>query len=258
MEDVKELRKKIRANEFTIPTTGYGLDRLQANVVILPKQYAYDFLLFCVRNPKPCPILEITDVGSPYIKKYSDDTIDIRTDVPKYRVFKNGELVEEPLDIKDIWQDDFVTFLLGCSFTFENELMNNEIPVKHMNQGKNVAMYITNIDTEEAGSFSGKQVVSMRPFHYSLIPRVVEITSKFPSAHGAPIHIGDPNQIGVKDIRVPEFGDPIDIAEDEVPVFWACGVTPQVALLNSKPDIAITHAPGHMLITDYLTAKLAK
>ncbi|MFT9488280.1 MAG: putative hydro-lyase [Tepidibacillus sp.] len=258
MENVQHLRMKIRANEFTKPTTGYGMDRLQANVVILPKKYAYDFLLFCIRNPKPCPILEITDTGSPYIKKYSDDIIDIRTDVPKYRVFKNGEFVDEPLDIKDIWQDDFVTFLLGCSFTFENELINNGIPVKHINQGKNVAMYITNIETEPAGSFRGNQVVSMRPFHYSLIPRVVEITSRFPSAHGSPIHIGDPTQIGIKDIHSPDFGDSIDIAENEVPVFWACGVTPQVALLNSKPDITITHAPGHMLITDYPTAKLAR
>jgi len=258
MSDWKELRKQIRSNQFTKPTTGYAMDRLQANVVILPKKYAYDFLLFSVRNPKPCPILDITDTGSPYITKLADDVIDIRTDVPKYRVYKNGELVEEPLDIKSYWQDDFVTFLLGCSFTFENELINNSIPVKHIEQEKNVAMYITNIETEAAGMFSGNSVVSMRPIHHSLIPRVIEITSKFPSAHGSPLHIGDPNQIGIKNINEPEFGDFIEIGEDEVPVFWACGVTPQVAALNSKPEIMITHAPGHMLITDYPTAKLAK
>jgi uncharacterized protein YcsI (UPF0317 family) len=256
-DDLFELRKQIRNNEFIQPTTGFAMERVQANIVILPKKHAYDFLLFCVRNPKSCPLLEVTDIGSPYLHKYSLTNIDIRTDIPKYHVFINGELVDQPFDIKKYWRDDLVCFLLGCSFTFEDALIKNEIPIKNITQGKNVAMYQTNIDCNESGVFSGKVVVSMRPFHYSHIPRVFEITSKYPSVHGTPIHVGEPKAIGITDIHYPDYGDPIEISPDEIPVFWACGVTPQAVCLNSKPEIMITHAPGHMLITDYPNSKLA-
>ncbi len=218
-------------------------------MVILPKDYAYDFLLFCVRNQKSCPLIEVTDVGSPYC---SGGDIDLRMDIPRYRVFQHGTFTDEPLDIKDYWQNDFVGFLIGCSFTFEHALITGGIPMKHIQQGKNVAMYVSNIECSQAGMFSGKTVVSMRPIHQSQVELAVEITAKYPHTHGAPIHIGHPKLIGIEDIYRPDFGDNITIEPSEIPVFWACGVTPQVVCLNGKPEIMITHAPGHMLITNYL------
>ena len=249
-KDVEILINKIRNNEFARPTSGYAVDNVQANVVILEEKYALDFLVFCVRNPKSCPLLSISDPGSPYVQALFSSTFDIRTDVPKYHIYRNGKIAESPLDIKNLWKDDFVVFLLGCSFTFEGALMANNIRIKHIEKGLNVAMYQTNIDCVPSGIFSGKMVVSMRAFPHSVIPRVVEITSRYTQAHGSPIHIGDPGIIGIEDICKPDYGDAIEISSDEVPVFWGCGVTPQSAVLNSKPEMMITHAPGHMLITD--------
>jgi len=250
-----EARKLIREGKWQGPTCGMALGFVQANLVILPKKYAYDFLLFSFRNPKPCPLLDVLDAGN-HVPKIAKDG-DIRTDIPKYRIYKNGKLFDEVTDIKEIWQDDFVSFLLGCSFTFEKALLENGIPVRHLEENKNVPMYITNIDTVPAGVFSGKMVVSMRPIPEKLVIRAVQVTSRFPAVHGAPVHIGDPVKIGIKNIEKPDFGDPVEIKENEVPVFWACGVTPQSVALSSKPDIMITHSPGHMFITDLKDEELA-
>lgn len=249
METLEQLRSKIRIGDWTQPTTGQAAGYTQANLVILPKKYAYDFLLFCIRNPKTCPIIEVTDAGSPVPKK-SAPTADLRTDLPKYRIYKNGELKEEVTDITDYWQNDLVSFLIGCSFTFEKPLLENGIPIRYIEEGRNVSMYKTNVPCESAGIFQGPMVVSMRPMSPKDAIRAVQITSRFPSVHGAPVHIGDPAQIGIQDLNKPDFGDAVTIQEGEVPVFWGCGVTPQAAVMASKPEFVITHAPGHMFITD--------
>jgi uncharacterized protein YcsI (UPF0317 family) len=251
-----EARQLIREGVLTGPTAGIALGYTQANLVILPKELAYDFLLFAFRNPKPCPILDVTDVGSPEPKGVAKGA-DLRTDIPKYRIYKKGVLEAEVNDIRDYWRDDFVAFLLGCSFTFEKALLENDIPVRHIEEGKNVPMYITNIETRPAGIFHGYMVVSMRPIPQNLVVRAVQVTSRFPSVHGAPVHIGDPKAIGIASLDKPDFGDPVEIKAGEVPVFWACGVTPQAVAMKSKPEIMITHSPGHMFITDLKDEMLA-
>ncbi|WP_010531694.1 putative hydro-lyase [Lentibacillus jeotgali] len=247
--DVDKIRRAIRQGEWTKPTTGVILGNTQANLVILPKRYAYDFLLFCLRNPKSCPLLEVTDEGMPVPVKTAPDA-DLRTDLPKYRIYKNGEKVDEVTDISDHWSDDFVSFIIGCSFTFEKPLLDNGIPIRHIDEGRNVSMYRTNIPCESAGELSGQMVVSMRPMKPADAIRAVQITSRFPSVHGAPVHIGDPDAIGINDLSKPDFGDQVAIHADEVPVFWACGVTPQSVVMESDIEMMITHAPGHMFITD--------
>jgi len=244
-----EIRSLIRRNELTRPTAGMAKGFTQANMAILKKELAFDFLLFCQRNPKPCPVLDVTEPGSP-IPQLIAPGADIRTDIPKYRIYRHGELVEEVTDILKYWEDDMVAFLIGCSFTFEHPLMNNGIPVRHIEENCNVAMYKTNIPCAKAGRFEGPVVVSMRPIPEKDVVRAVQVTSRFPSVHGAPIHIGNPAHIGVKNINKPDFGDAVTIKDGEVPVFWACGVTPQAAAMQVKPELMITHAPGHMLITD--------
>lgn len=245
----KDVRGLIRTGEVNMPTSGMSEGYLQANLAILPKKYAYDFLLFAQRNPKPCPILEVLDEGSSLTKIMADGA-DIKTDVPKYRVYENGEFKEEVTDLKDIWQDDFVTFVIGCSFSFEKAMLEAGVPVRHIEDEHNVPMYITNIECESAGAFHGNMVVSMRPIPYEDVVKASTVTARFPATHGAPVHIGDPSVIGIKDIDKPDFGDRSDFKEGEVPVFWACGVTPQAVAMASKPEIMITHAPGHMLILD--------
>jgi len=245
----KEVRAAIRNRSFTGDTAGLGGGYIQGNLAILPAEYATDFLRFCQRNPKPCPLVGVSETGDPILHTLGDD-VDIRTDVPQYKIFKNGQLIEQVEDITAHWRDDFVTFVLGCSFSFEEALMQDGIPVRHIEQNKTVPMYRTNIQTVKAGPFSGECVVSMRALSVQDAIRAVEITSRFPEAHGTPIHFGDPAAIGIEDVNKPDFGDPTEIKEGEVPVFWACGVTPQVAIQNAKPSICITHAPGHMLITD--------
>lgn len=244
-----EIRALIRRNELTRPTAGMAKGFTQANLAILKKELAFDFLLFCQRNPKPCPVLDVTEPGSP-IPQLIAPGADIRTDIPKYRIYRHGELVEEVTDILNYWEDDMVAFLIGCSFTFEHPLMNNGIPVRHIEENCNVAMYKTNIPCIKAGRFEGPVVVSMRPIPEKDVVRAVQVTSRFPSVHGAPIHIGNPAHIGIKNINKPDFGDAVTIKDGEVPVFWACGVTPQAAAMQVKPELMITHAPGHMLITD--------
>ncbi len=243
------IRKLCRYGEFKTPTPGVASGYVQANLVVLPKSVAFDFLLFCHRNPKPCPLLDITEVGDPEPRMVAPGG-DVRTDLPRYHVFREGELVEEVTDIKELWRDDFVAFLIGCSFSFETALLNACVPVRHIEEGKNVPMYKTNLSCVSAGVFSSPLVVSMRPLSPADAIRAVHITSRFPKAHGAPVHLGDASAIAISNIDSPDFGDAVTTHEGEIPVFWACGVTTQTAILQAKPEIAITHAPGHMFITD--------
>ncbi|MDR2267786.1 MAG: putative hydro-lyase [Christensenellaceae bacterium] len=245
----KEIREKIRAEQITWNTSGMCAGYAQANLVILPKAQAYDFLLFAQRNPKSCPLLEVSDPGSRSLKYIAQDA-DIARDIPKYRVYKDGILEGEFTDVAAFWNDELVSFLIGCSFSFESALLEAGVPVRHIEEGRNVPMYITNIPCVPAGIFSGNMVVSMRPIPHSLVVKAVTVTASMPRVHGAPVHIGDPASIGIKDISRPEFGDAVTINDGEVPVFWCCGVTPQSVVMNSKPKFVITHAPGHMFITD--------
>ncbi|MCH3963514.1 MAG: putative hydro-lyase [Clostridium sp.] len=244
-----DVRRLIREEKITTPTAGMCAGYAQANLVILPKELAYDFLLFTQRNPKSCPLLEVSDEGCKKLKYLGND-IDITTDIPKYRVYEKGILTGEYTDVDDMWRDDFVSFLIGCSFSFESDLIEADVPIRHIEENCNVPMFITNIDCTPAGMFNGKMVVSMRPLPYNQIVKSVLISGEMPKVHGAPVHIGEPSVIGIKDITKPDFGDAVTIKEDEVPVFWACGVTPQSVVMNVKPEIVITHSPGHMLITD--------
>lgn len=250
-----EVRQLIREGKYTGQTSGMCAGYAQANLAILPKEMAYDFLLFAQRNPKPCPILEVSDVGSRFLKTIAPGA-DIAKDIPKYRIYENGVLTGEYTDVSEFWRDDFVSFLIGCSFSFEAELLEVGVPVRQIEEGRNVPMYTTNIACEPAGIFSGNMVVSMRPMPPSEVVRSVQVTNSMPRVHGAPIHIGDPSVIGIKDINKPDFGEAVTINPGEVPVFWPCGVTPQSVIMNTKPSIAITHAPGHMLITDIRNAAL--
>lgn len=252
----EEARKEIRLGKWTAPTPGIAYGYTQANLVILPYKYAVDFFIFCQRNPKPCPVLDVCEPGK-FTPVLTAPSADIRTDVPKYRLYKNGKMVEELTDIKSLWSDDLVSFLLGCSFTFEKALSDAGISIRHIEENKNVPMYITNIECVPAGIFNGPMVVSMRPIAEELVEKAISITSRFPRVHGAPIHVGDPGKIGIKDISKPDFGDSVTIKKGEVPVFWACGVTPQAAVMRVKPDMVITHAPGHMFITDIKDDDLA-
>ena len=229
-------------------TAGFSAGFAQANLIALDKKYAFDFLLFAQRNPKPCPllgVLEPGEVSSPLLAGG-----DIRTDIPSYRVFSHGSLIDEPKDATAYWTENTVAFLIGCSFTFERALIDNNVPVAHIEQGVNVPMYLTNIDCEPAGVFSGKMVVSMRPIPAGLVSDAVRITSRYPAVHGAPVHVGEPGLIGIDDLGAPDFGDAVDIPAGWVPVFWACGVTPQSIVMHSKPELAICHSPGKMLVTD--------
>lgn len=246
--DTGELREKIRNGEFTGTTSGAAGNKVQANLVILPKEYAFDFLLYAMRNKKAVPVIEVIENGK--TESRFADASDIRTDIPKYNVFKDGILTDTVENITEYWQDDFVTFLIGCSFTFEQAILDEGLSIKHIDEGRNVAMYKTNIATDPAGVFSGELVVSMRPFDAGEVERVTAVTNQFPTMHGGPVHYGDPVEIGIKDINQPEYGEAIEIGENAQPVFWACGVTPQNAALNAKPHIMITHAPGHMFVTD--------
>lgn len=250
-----EVRKLIREGKITCQTSGMCLGYAQANLVIVPKDIAYDFLLFTQRNPKSCPLLEVGDVGDKFLKYLGKD-INIAKDIPKYRIYKKGELIGEYTDIEKFWREDFVSFLIGCSFSFESELLEADIPVRHIEEGCNVPMFKTNINCNEAGIFKGKMVVSMRPIPKDKIVKSVLVSGSMPKVHGAPIHIGNPEDIGIKDINKPDFGDKVTIKEGEVPVFWPCGVTPQSVIMNVKPEIVITHSPGHMLITDIKNVNL--
>jgi uncharacterized protein YcsI (UPF0317 family) len=252
----KEIRNLIRKGKWDKPTAGLAMGYAQANLVILPEKYAFDFLLFCQRNPKPCPLLEVLEPGQFRTKFLSLDA-DVRTDIPRYNIYRKGKLEKTIKNIKNFWEPDFVTFLLGCSFSFEEAMLRSKIPVRHIEENKNVPMFISSIPCQPAGVFHGPMVVTMRPIRSNRITRAVQITSRYVSVHGAPIHIGDPSRIGINDLKKPDFGDPVTIQKGEVPVFWACGVTPQAVVMKAKPDLCITHAPGHMFISDLLNEELA-
>lgn len=244
-----ELRQLCRHNQFTEQTSGRCLGYTQANLVVLPEKDAYDFLLFAQRNPKPCPILEVTDTGSRQLHEFAQ-SVDLARDFPRYRIYQHGKLVAEPLDVVDYWRPDLVSFLIGCSFSFEANLIAAGIEMRHITEYVNVPMYNTNIVAKAAGRFRGNYVVSMRPIPEAQIVRAVTVTEQLPQVHGTPLQIGDPAAIGIADLAKPDYGDAVTIKPGEVPVFWACGVTPQAVVMQSKPDFVITHAPGHMLVTD--------
>ena len=249
-------RLRIRTGAFTGQTSGLAPGNVQANLAILPAALAGDFLRFGHANPKPCPVLAVSEPGNPHLPFLGAD-LDIRTDIPRYRVWRHGELVEECTDISHLWRDDLVSFPIGCSFSFEEALIEDGIDVRHISCGSNVPMYRTSIACTPAGIFHGPMVVSMRPMTPKDAIRAVQITSRFPSVHGAPVHIGLPHLIGIKDLDKPDYGDPVPIGAGELPVFWACGVTPQAVIAETKPELCITHAPGCMLITDLRNSNLA-
>ena len=245
MTTAAEARTKFRAGLVT-PTAGVAPGHTQANLIAVPRDWAYDVLLFAQRNPKPCPVLDVTDVGSPRTVLATD--ADLRTDLPAYRVWRGGELAEECSDVTKFWRDDLVALLIGCSFTFTSALDDAGIPVR----GANVPMYVTNVPCRATERLHGPLVVSMRPVPADLVATAVAVTRMMPAVHGAPVHIGDPGGLGIKELDEPDFGEPVEILPGEVPVFWACGVTPQAAVMASRPPFAITHAPGHMFVADVL------
>ena len=250
-----EVRSLIREGKITGPTSGMCLGYAQAYLVALPKALAYDFLLFTQRNPKACPVLEVSDAGIRRLPYLALDA-DIALDIPKYRVYENGVMTGEYQKADRLWRDDLVSFLIGCSFSFEDALLEAGVPVRHIEEGRNVPMYNTTIPLRPAGVFHGDMVVSMRPVPRELVVRAVTVTAAMPRVHGAPIHIGNPAAIGIRDIHQPDYGDSVTIHPDEVPVFWPCGVTPQAVVMRVKPEFVITHAPGHMFITDIKNALL--
>ncbi len=254
--DSRDVRHAARSQGFTGYTAGLAPGYVQTNICILQKAYADDFLLFCQRNPKPCPLIARSDVGNPRLPTLAED-LDIRTDVPRYHIFKEGKFVEEVTDVSSHWQDDFVTFALGCSFSFEEALQDAGIPLRFLANNDVAGVYVSNIPTEAAGAFEAPLVVTMRPFKPTDAIRAIQITSRFPNVHGAPVHIGDPAMIGV-DLknRYQNVGDGT-VADGEIPLFWACGLTPQFAVMNAKSPICITHAPSSMLVTDLRNASLA-
>ncbi len=251
----EEVRKLIREGKITGQTSGMCAGYAQANLVILPKELAYDFLLFTQRNPKSCPLLEVSDTGSRGLRYIAQDA-DIARDFPRYRIYREGELDGEYASVEEFWRDDFVSFLIGCSFSFESELLEVGVPVRQIEEKRNVPMFRTNIPCTPAGVFHGNMVVSMRPVPYDQIVKAVLVTGGMPKVHGAPIHVGDPEVIGIHDIGRPDFGDSVTIKDGEVPVFWPCGVTPQNVVMDVAPEFAITHAPGHMFITDVKNEEL--
>lgn len=243
------VRAEIRRGKYQSHTAGLGDGYLQTNLAILPEVFALDFMRFCQRNPKPCPLVGVSDTGNPMMFTLGSD-IDIRRDVPRYNIYRDGKLDESALDISDIWGDSMVAFALGCSFTFERALRETGIPVWHVENDRTVPMFRSNIDTVPAGPFRGKMVVSMRSIPADRVDEAANISRGFPLAHGAPVHVGDPAEIGIADVSRPDWGDAAPVKDGEVPMFWACGVTPQVAIEAAGVPLCITHKPGHMLLTD--------
>ncbi|MDO5691173.1 MAG: putative hydro-lyase [Pseudomonadota bacterium] len=250
------VRLRARSGGLVGLTAGLAPDHVQANLVILPAALAGDFLRFCQRNPKACPLLAVSDVGSPRLPTLGHD-LDVRTDVPRYRVWRCGTVVDEPIDVSAHWRDDLISFAIGSSFSFEQALLAEGIEVRHIARGCNVPMYRTTIPTQPAGPFAGPLVVSMRPLRAPDAIRAIQITSRFPAVHGAPVHLGDPSRIGIADLSRPDHGDAVPVHGDELPVFWACGVTAQSVIAASRPEFCITHAPGHMLVSDLKNHHLA-
>lgn len=251
------VREQCRSGVLDQPTLGLAMGYVQTNLVILPSHFAAEFLLFCQQNPKPCPVLEVLDKGNPEPKQFAPSA-NICTDFPRYRVFREGELIEERKEITSLWTDDLVGFLIGCSFSFEEAMLKAGLTIRHIEENKNVPMYRTTLECQPTDRFSGPMVVSMRPLPADQIAQAVEITGRYAQVHGAPVHIGAPADIGIKDISLPDYGEAVTIHPGETPVFWACGVTPQAAIARAKPKLAITHAPGFMLVTDVKNESLRR
>ncbi|HSG04129.1 MAG TPA: putative hydro-lyase [Marinobacterium sp.] len=256
LNDSQQQRSAIRSGAYTGTTSGLAPGFVQGNVVILPAAYADDFYKFCHQNPTPCPLISVSEAGDPSMPALGED-LDIRFDVPEYLVFRDGARAETLTDLESVWRDDLVTFVLGCSFSFEDALQSAGIPVRNVDSCTNVSMYRTNLPTQAVGPFSGELVVTMRPFTPQNAIRAIQITTRLPKAHGAPVHLGSPELIGIRDLSTPEFGDPVEIYEGEIPVYWGCGVTTQVALEGAKLPFAITHMPGKMIITELLNEELS-
>jgi uncharacterized protein YcsI (UPF0317 family) len=250
------VRRECRSAGFDGQTSGLAPGYVQGNLAILPRDWAADFLRFCQANPKPCPLLGMSEPGSPEMPALGAD-LDIRTDLPRYRVWAHGELADSPTDLMSVWRDDLVSFIIGCSFSFEEALVESDIPVRHIACGCNVPMYRTSISTRSAGRFHGPLVVSMRPLKPADAIRAIQVTTRLPAVHGAPVHIGFPEDIGIKNLDRPDYGDSVPVEAGELPVFWACGVTPQAAIAAVRPPFAITHAPGCMLVTDLRNSQLS-
>ena len=244
-----ELRAAARRGEWRGTTAGHCPAYQQANVVILPEEAAIEFVAFCTRNPTPCPIIEITPPGDPEPARAAPGA-DLRTDVPGYRIYRKGELAEQRDDIRDLWRDDLVTFLLGCSFTFEHALIEAGISVRNVECNTMVPMFVSSLLCLPAGRFHGPMVVTMRPIPEAQVPLVRELSARYPHAHGAPLHVGDPKAIGIADLSRPDYGEPVSIHPGEVPVFWGCGVTPQAVALEARAELMITHEPAQMFLTD--------
>ena len=256
MDDPREARAAIRSAEWTGQTSALAPGYTQANLVVLPEADALDFLRFCVRNPKPCPVLDVTDPGDTEPDALAPGA-DLRTDLPGYLVWRDGEAEEQRTDVRDVWRDDLVAFLIGCSFTFERAMVAEGLPVRHAEQGVNVPMFRTSRECRPAGSFAGPLVVSMRPMTPEQAIRATQVTARYPAVHGAPVHVGEPEALGIGDVAAPDYGDAVEVRDGEVPVFWACGVTPQAVAAASRPELMITHAPGHMFVTDVPDARWA-
>ena len=252
----EQVRAACRDGRLTGHTAGLATGLAQANLVVLPQEWASEFLLFCQRNPKPCPLLEVTTAGNPVPARLAPQA-DLRTDLPRYRIWENGELVAEPTDICDHWRDEFVCFLIGCSFTFEAALLQAGVPLRHIEMDVTIPMYRTTIPCQPAARFHGPMVVSMRPLKPADAITAVQITSRYPAVHGAPVHIGLPSQIGIEDLARPDFGQPVPVHDNDLPVFWACGTTPQFVVMEAKPPLVITHSPGAMFVTDVRDESLA-
>lgn len=249
-------RLACRTGGFDKPTVGVAPGWVQANLAILPKSLAMDFMVFCQANPKPCPVLGVSMPGDPRVPAVADD-LDIRTDLPRYRVWRDGEMVDEVTDVTGLWRDDLVSFVIGCSFSFEEALTADGLRIRHVDENRNVPMYRTDISCVPAGPFHGPMVVSMRPFRPADAIRAIQITSRYPAVHGAPVHVGRPDLLGIADLGTPDYGESVTVYDDEIPVFWACGVTPQSVIRTAKPAFAITHAPGCMLVTDRRNSEFA-
>jgi uncharacterized protein YcsI (UPF0317 family) len=256
MTSAEFVRSCARQGDLTGITAGLAPEFAQANLAVVPRDLAYDFLLFCLRNPKPCPLLDVTDAGSPH-PPYAAPKADLRTDLPPYRVYRDGELVEEPTSIERYWAENLIEFLLGCSFTFEQGLLDAGIGLRHLACGSNVAMFRTTVPCRPAGIFRGPLVVSMRPIPAPLVAAAVQISGRYPAVHGAPVHIGAPEALGIRDLDKPDWGDAMPLLDGEVPVFWACGVTPQAVAMSARLPLMITHAPGCMFVTDIPLATLS-
>ena len=250
-----EVRRLIRAKQIDAPTAGMADGYVQANLVILPQVDAELFLAYCAANPKPCPLLGVGEPGKVSLDMLAKN-LDIRTDVPGYRIFRDGVATERVNDITPYWRDDLVIFALGCSFSFEHALVDAGLPVRHIELGRNVPMFRTSIPTIPCGLFRGPLVVSMRPYRPAEAIAAILMSERYPLAHGAPVHMGFPEAIGIVDLGKPDFGDPVPVEAGEIPVFWACGVTPQAALEQAALPFAITHDPGHMLITDIANERI--